>query len=89
MIASSVLLNCALTVGTLLRIALDPIRGLTVIFALLQPHLRDATHDWAVVAVNGTSKAELVLLGYDRGLTATSLRLGLGRLVGDDPAGAA
>lgn len=51
--------------GTLLRVALDPIGRLAVVAALLQPHLRDVTHDWSMIALHGATKAEQVLLALE------------------------
>jgi len=70
MVASSVLLNRTLALATLLRVALDPIRSLAVVLALLKPHLCDAAHHRAVISVDVTAEAELVSIrgttGHDR-----------------------
>ena len=59
-LATAVLLYSALTFGTFLGIALDPIGCLTVVVTLLKPHLRDGADNRAMVTVDVTSKAELV-----------------------------
>jgi len=60
-IATTVLLNGALTFATLFRIAFDPVCRLAVIAALLQPHLRDITQYRSMVAVDVATKTKLVL----------------------------
>ena len=42
-LATSVLLDCALALTALLRVALDPVGGLRIVPALLRPEFRDAT----------------------------------------------
>ena len=60
MVAAPVLLDRALALAALLRVALDPVRRLAVVAALLQPHLRDRTHDRPMVRVNRAAEAENV-----------------------------
>jgi len=60
MIAPPILLNRALAFTTLLRITLDPIRSLTIISTLLQPHLRHPTYNRSMIPFNRTTKAELM-----------------------------
>jgi len=61
-LAPPILLNRTHTHTTLLGIALDPIRRLAVVPTLLEPHSCGPTHNWPVIALNGTPKAEFVLL---------------------------
>jgi hypothetical protein len=57
-LASSILLDGALALTTLLRITLDPIRRLAVVPALFQPHLRNTTHNRPMIAINRAPKTE-------------------------------
>ena len=61
-LAPAVLLDRALALGTLLRIALDPVCRLAVVAALFQPERRHAADDGSVVAVDRAAEAEAVLL---------------------------
>jgi len=62
MIATTILLDRTLTLATLLRVTLDPIRRLTIIPALLKPQLRDRADNGFVIVLDWTSKTELMLL---------------------------
>ena len=62
LLAPSVLLNRTLTVTALLRITLDPVRSLTIVATLPQPHLRHSAHDRPMIIFNRTPKTKLVLL---------------------------
>ena len=62
-LAPPILLNRTLALRTLLGITLDPIRSLTIILTLLQPHLGHRTDHRPMIRVNITAKAELVSCG--------------------------
>ena len=61
LLATSVLLDGALALAALLRVALDPVRRLAVIAAFLQPELCHGANEWPVVAVDCASEAERVI----------------------------
>ena len=73
-LATTVLLNRALAGRAFLGVALDPVRGLTVIAAFLEPHLRNVANHGSVIALDRASKAEDVLLA----LQAEPVLLALG-----------
>ena len=94
-LASPVLLDRALALTALLRIALDPIGGLAVVATFLQPHLRDTAYHGPVVSVDRTPKAELVRRrgtatdgGDDAGEGGLGCRSGAGDGVGARGVGA-
>jgi len=58
-LAPSILLDRRLTLGTLLRITLDPIRRLTIILTLLQPQLRDTANQGSMIPFRA-SKTEIM-----------------------------
>ena len=76
-LAATILLNRAMTRRALLRVALDPIRSLAVVSALLQPHPGDGAHDWPVITLNRASKAKLVLFPTQSQATRRLRRLRL------------
>lgn len=65
-LATSVLLNRALTFGALLGVTLDPVRSFAVVSTLLEPHLRHTAYHGSMIALDRASKAEFVLRGSVR-----------------------
>jgi hypothetical protein len=59
-LAPAVLLNRTLTLRALFGIALDPIRSLAIVPALLQPHPGHGTNNRSMVTLNGTSETKLM-----------------------------
>ena len=62
LLASTVLLDGTLAFTTLLGIALDPVRGFTIVLAFLQPHLGDRTDNRSVIRIDRASETELVCI---------------------------
>lgn len=60
-LATSVLLNRALTFRAFLGVTLDPVRGLAVVSALLEPHLRHTAYHGSMISLDRASEAEFVL----------------------------
>lgn len=60
-LAAAILLDSTLTFATLFGVAFDPVCRLAIIATLLQPHPCDSTQYGSMVAIDGATKAKLVL----------------------------
>jgi hypothetical protein len=67
-LATAVLLYGALTFRALLRVGLDPVGGLAIVLAFLQPQLGNPTQNGPMVRVDMAAKAKGVPVrtGYSR-----------------------
>lgn len=62
LLAPSILLDRALTLATLLSIALDPVCSFTVILTFLKPELCNGANDRSMVTVDMAAEAELMFI---------------------------
>jgi len=62
-IASTILLNRALTLWAFLRVTLDPISSLTVVLTLLEPKSGDSAYDGPMIIIHIASKTERMSFG--------------------------